>query len=287
MSHAERRFGTGTAVVTGAGAGIGAGFARHLARLGMTVVVADIDEERASLVAEDIRAAGGRADVHGVDVADADAVKRMADNVFDRHGSVELLVNNAGVETAGLLWEVSGARWRRLMEINVDGVFYCLRAFVPLMLKVGKRACVANRSSVGGINSAAVQGPYIVSKFAVLAMTESLHQDLSLVDSPIQVSAVVPHSIRSEIFRAAQRDAPTTNVTANAVFDAMQQANVESGLDPLDAAEHMTEAIARGDFWVFSDDDACRQFTDRRAAQLRDLLPPADPRTMLTRMGIS
>ncbi|MFA2236974.1 SDR family NAD(P)-dependent oxidoreductase, partial [Escherichia coli] len=78
------------------------------------------------------------------------------------------------METAGLLWEVSGARWRRLMEINVDGVFYCLRAFVPLMLKVGKPACVANLSSVGGINSAAVQGPYIVSKFAVLAMTESL-----------------------------------------------------------------------------------------------------------------
>ncbi len=151
--------------------------------------------------------------------------------MFARHGSVEMLVNNAGVESAGLLWEIDRDRWRRLMQINVDGVFYCLRSFVPRMIEVGTPSCIANLSSVGGLNSVAVQSPYIVSKHAVLAMTECLHQDLSIVGAPIQVSAVIPHSIRSDIFVSAQRQAPTANATANAVFAAMQRDNVEKGLD--------------------------------------------------------
>ena len=288
MGAAPReRFAHGTAVVTGAAAGIGRGLAEHLATLGMTVVVADIDRGRADQAAAEITALGGRAEGYGVDVADEEQVDAMAAAVFDRHGSVELLINNAGVESAGLLWEIDSARWRRLMQINVDGVFYCLKAFVPRMIAAGTPAVVANLSSVGGINTVAVQSPYIVSKFAVQAMTECLHQDLSIIGAPIQVSAVVPHSIRSEIFLAAQRAAPTANPVANAVFDAMQRDNVEKGLDPLVAAEHMVEQIARGDFWVFSDDAMCSASTNRRSEQLRTLSPPANPRDMLARMGIA
>ncbi|MFI9411301.1 SDR family NAD(P)-dependent oxidoreductase [Nocardia gamkensis] len=283
---ARERFAHGTAVVTGAAAGIGRGLAEHLGALGMTVVVADIDDARAAAVAAEIVAHGGAAEGFGVDVSDEDEVEAMAATIFTRHGSVELLINNAGIESAGLLWEIDSTRWRRLMQINVDGVFYCLKSFVPRMIASGTPACVANLSSVGGLNTVAVQSPYIVSKFAVQAMTECLHQDLSVVGAPIQVSAVVPHSIRSEIFLAAQRDAPTTNPTANAVFAAMQRDNVEKGLDPLEAAEHMIEQIARGGFWVFSDDTMCTASATRRSEQLRTLSPPANPRDMLARMGV-
>lgn len=283
---ARERFSRGTAVVTGAAAGIGRGLARHLGVLGMTVVVADIDEDRAAGVAAEIIEHGGNALGFGVDVADAGAVEGMAATIFARHGSVELLINNAGVESAGLLWEIDPARWRRLMQINVDGVFYCLKSFVPRMIEAGTPACIANLSSVGGLNTVAVQSPYIVSKFAVQAMTECLWQDLAVVGAPIQVSAVVPHSIRSEIFLAAQRDAPTTDPTANAVFAAMQRDNVEKGLDPLEAAEHMVEQIARGDFWVFSDDAMCTASATRRGEQLLSLSPPSNPRDMLARMGV-
>lgn len=286
-SVAQERFSRGVAVVTGAAAGIGEGLARHLASLGMTVVVADIDAERARIVADDIVSGGGRAEPYGVDVADPESVEAMAAEMFGSHGSVELLVNNAGVESAGLLWEIDRDRWRRLMQINVDGVFFCLRSFVPRMIEAGTPSCIANLSSVGGLNSVAVQSPYIVSKHAVLAMTECLHQDLSVVGAPIQVSAVIPHSIRSEIFLSAQREAPTENATANAVFAAMQRDNVERGLDPLVAAEHMIEQIARGEFWIHSDDELCIAAAHRRGRQLLDLAPPADPRGMLGRMGIA
>ncbi|MGV9661897.1 SDR family NAD(P)-dependent oxidoreductase [Nocardia niigatensis] len=283
---ARQRFSRGTAVVTGAAAGIGRGLAHHLGTLGMTVVVADIDGPRAAEAAAEIVARGGAAEAHQVDVADEAAVEAMAATIFAQHGSVELLINNAGVESAGLLWEVAADRWRRLMQINVDGVFYSLKSFVPRMIAAGTPSCVANLSSVGGINTVAVQSPYIVSKFAVQAMTECLHQDLSIIGAPIQVSAVVPHSIRSEIFLAAQRAAPTADPTANAVFAAMQRDNVEKGLDPLTAAEHMIEQIASGDFWVFSDDAMCTAAMTRRGDQLRSLAPPANPRDMLARMGV-
>lgn len=287
MSQAQHRFASGTALVTGGASGIGEGFVRHLAGLGMTVVVADVDAERARAVAQEVTAAGGSARAYPVDVTDADAVEAMAEHVFATHGSVELLINNAGIENAGMLWEVTPERWKRLMAVNVDGVFHCVRAFVPRMIAAGTPACIANLSSVGGLNTVAVQAPYIVSKHAVLAMTECLHQDLSLVGAPIQVSAVVPHSIRSQIFLAAQREAPSGNETANAVFAAMQRANVTVGLDPVEAAAHMTDAIARGDFWVFSHDELCAELAATRGNQLRDLAPPADPRLMLERMGIS
>ncbi|PTR21606.1 hypothetical protein C8K36_11429 [Rhodococcus sp. OK519] len=287
MSTAQIRFSTGTAVVTGGAAGIGEGFVRHLAELGMTVVVADIDHRRAMDVAADVIGSGGSAYPYRVDVTDPAAVDAMAEEVFARYGSVELLINNAGVENAGLLWEVGLDRWKRVMEINVDGVFHCLRSFVPRMIGVGSPTCIANLSSVGGLNSVAVQAPYIVSKHAVLALTECLHQELSLVEAPIQVSAVLPHSIRSQIFLAAQKDAPCDNATANAVFAAMQRDNVEAGLDPVVAARHMTEAIARGDFWVFSNDEKCVEIATQRARQLLDLAPPPDPRLMLERMGVA
>lgn len=285
-NETAQRFSSGTAVVTGAAAGIGEGFARHLGNLGMHVVVADIDRERAAAVAADIGAAGGSACSYAVDVADPCGVEEFAAAVFDGHGSVELLINNAGIESAGLLWEIDDARWRRLMQINVDGVFYCIKSFVPRMIAAGSPSCIANLSSVGGLNAVAVQAPYIVSKHAVLAMTECLHQDLSIVGAPIQVSAVIPHSIRSDIFRSALREAPTDNATANAVFAAMQRDNVERGLDPLAAAAHMVDQIAAGEFWIHSDDEMCTTAVHRRGRQLLDLAPPADPRDMLTRMGV-
>src|SRR5437899_1545936 len=120
MPTAKERFNSGTAVVTGAGSGIGEGLARNLAALGMTVVVADIDIDRARSVADDLASAGGGAVAHWVDVADAASVDLMAASVFDRYGGVELLINNAGVENAGLLWEVDVERWNKVMAINVD-----------------------------------------------------------------------------------------------------------------------------------------------------------------------
>ncbi|OZC87718.1 short-chain dehydrogenase [Rhodococcus sp. 05-340-1] len=283
---ARTRFASGTAVITGAGAGIGEGLARHLATLGMHVVVADIDTAAAERVADDIVGAGGSATAHTVDVTDAAGVDALAAEIYSRFGSVELLINNAGLENAGLLWEVDPVRWRKVMSVNVDGVFHGIRAFVPRMIAAGKPSVIANLSSVAAFSVTPVQAPYTVSKHAVLSLTECLHQEIALVEAPIQVSAVLPYSIKSSIFNAARTQAPTSNAVANAVFDVMQSANVAAGLDAVAAAEHMVEAIARGDFWIFSDDAVCSAMAAARGHHLTELTNPQDPREQLTLMGV-
>lgn len=283
---ASKRFGSGTAVVTGAGAGIGEGLARHLAALGMHVVVADIDSAASDRVAADITDGGGKSSAYAIDVTDPSAVDAMAAALFDRFGSIELLINNAGLENAGLLWEVDPTRWRNVMSVNVDGVFHGIHSFVPRMIDAGKPAVIANLSSVAAFSSTPVQAPYTVSKHAVLALTECLHQEIALVEAPIQVSAVLPYSIKSSIFNAARKQAPTVNPVANAVFDAMQSANVAAGLDAIKAAELMVEAIARGHFWIFSDDAICAGLAAARGQHLTELTTPQDPREQLAMMGV-
>ncbi|MEV0366794.1 SDR family NAD(P)-dependent oxidoreductase [Nocardia fusca] len=286
MSTAKIRFRSGTALITGGGSGLGEGFVRHLASLGMTVVVADIDSARAESVAAAVVSAGGRAGPYLVDVTDPDEVDAMASSVFARYGSVELLVNNAGVEEGGLSWEMSPARWRRVTGVNFDGVFHCVRSFVPRMIESGSPACIANVSSVGAFNSMPAQAAYIAVKHAVLAYTECLHQEIALVEAPIQVSAIVPHWIRSRIFTDAADEITTGNPVANSLFSSMQRSVAERGMDPLAAAEHMVEAIARGDFWVFSDDEECTRFADTRAHRLSTLSVPDAPGKILERLGI-
>ncbi|TVZ02216.1 SDR family NAD(P)-dependent oxidoreductase [Trebonia kvetii] len=284
---AEQRFRGGTAVVTGGGAGIGEGLVRYLCRIGMRVVIADIDTTRATALAQELTRDGGDAIPRTVDVTDAVAVEELARSTFDAHGSVELLINNAGLETAGLAWEVTVERWQRLMAVNLDGVFFGIRAFVPKMIAAGEPAVIANLSSIGGISTMPMQAPYIASKHAVLALTECLHQEILLTGAPIQVSAILPYSVRSQIFLDAQRDAPVGNRAANQLFAAMQKDNEETSLDPVKAAEHMVGALARGEFWVFSDDERCRAVAARRARLLAELTPPADPRPRLAEMGVT
>ncbi|SEG93952.1 hypothetical protein SAMN04489712_1426 [Thermomonospora echinospora] len=278
---ARERFAGGTAVVTGGAAGIGEGFVRHLAGIGMNVVIADLDLDGGRRLAGELAAGQGRVVATQVDVADPEALEGLAEQTFAQFGSVELLVNNAGLETAGLLWEIPVARWRQLMSVNVDGIFHAVRAFLPRMIELGRPAVVANMSSVGGVSSAPLQTPYMVSKHAVLALTECLHQEVALTGAPIQVSAILPYSVKSRIFLSAQAAAPTADPTANRLFDAMQAANVADGMDPLEAAAHMTAALAAGDFWVFSDDTAGKAALDARAEVLAGQSPPRDPHAML------
>ncbi|MDV8071386.1 SDR family NAD(P)-dependent oxidoreductase [Rhodococcus sp. IEGM 1366] len=280
------RLHSGTAVITGGGSGIGEGFARHLASRGMHVVVTDIDADRAESVAHDIRTRGGQASAYQVDVTDFRAVERLAATTFETHGSVELLLNNAGIESGGLLWETSIDRWAQVMSINVTGVFHGVRAFLPRMIELAAPAVVANMSSVGGVSTTGLQAPYIVSKHAVLALTECLHQEIALVGAPIQVSAILPAQVRSQIFTAAQSSAPPADELSRRVFDWMQSVNASSSApSAVDAAAHMTDQLADGQFWVFSDEEIGRGAAAARGSHLSELRDPVHPRETFAQAG--
>lgn len=143
-------FSGGVAVITGAGAGIGAGLARYARELGMTVVLVDIDADAIAALRDELSAAGGAATDIVCDVRDPDAMRELAERVYADVGAVRLLVNNAGVEQFGYLWDTPVANWQRVVDINISGVFYGIRAFLPKMIAAGEQAWVWNlcRSAV-------------------------------------------------------------------------------------------------------------------------------------------
>lgn len=279
MADARDTFGGGIAVITGAGAGIGAGLARYAAGLGMTVVLADVDGESIASLRAELRDAGGEAIDAVCDVRDADALQRLADTVHRDIGPVRLLVNNAGVEQFGYLWDTPVPNWDRLVQINISGVFYGVRAFLPRMLAATEPSWVWNLSSIGGVAAVPLQAPYIMSKHAVLAMTECLRLEVDLAGHAdrVHVQAVLPGAVKSNIFEAAGGvdnggDVAAAEQQRAAMLDIKAEA-----MDPIEAARVVFDQAARGEFYLLTQPDyvggamaeRADILTHRRTPQLR------------------
>jgi NAD(P)-dependent dehydrogenase (short-subunit alcohol dehydrogenase family) len=277
-------FGGGVAVITGAGAGIGAGLARHAHRLGMSVVLADVDGGAVAALRDEVAADGGTAVDVVCDVRDPAAVDALAARAYRDVGPVRLLVNNAGVEQFGYLWDTPVANWNRVMDINVSGVFHGVRSFLPKMIAAGAPAWVWNLSSVGGVAAVPLQTPYIVSKHAVLALTECLRMEVALAGHAdhIHVQAVLPGAVKSNIFEAAggvdaggvDADGAGADVAA-AESQREAMLNIKAGaLDPLDAAEAVFAQSALGGFYLLTQPEQVRSAMAERAQVLTTLVPP-------------
>ncbi|TAM63311.1 SDR family NAD(P)-dependent oxidoreductase [Mycobacterium sp.] len=264
---AREAFGGGVAVITGAGAGIGAGMARHAVALGMTVVLADIDADAVATLCGELCATGGVAHNAVCDVRDPDAMQRLAETTYRDFGAVRLLVNNAGVEQFGYLWDTPVANWQRIMDINVSGVFHGVRAFLPRMLATDEPAWVWNLSSVGGVVAIPLQAPYIVSKHAVLAMTECLRLDVESAGHGhhVHVQAVLPGAVVSNIFESAGGvDASAATDAAAAERQRAAMLEIKAGaMDPLAAAETVFEQAAEGRFYLLTQPSVATAMTER------------------------
>jgi NAD(P)-dependent dehydrogenase (short-subunit alcohol dehydrogenase family) len=249
---AQDTFGGGVAVITGAGAGIGAGLARHASALGMTVVLADIDGAAVSALRDELCAAGGTAVEAVCDVRDPGAVEDLAARVYADIGPVRLLVNNAGVEQFGYLWDTPVENWNRLVDINISGVFHGVRAFVPRMIDTGAPAWVWNLSSIGGVAVVPLQAPYIMSKHAVLALTECLNLEIQLAGHDhIHVQAVLPGAVKSNIFEAAGGVKAGDVRAAESQREEMLDIKA-AAMDPVAAARVVFDQAAEGRFYLLT-----------------------------------
>ena len=264
---AQDVFAGGVAVITGAGSGIGEGIARQAAALGMTVVLADIAADRIEAIARELRDAGGKALAVPTDVTDPAALDRLATTTHETFGAVRLLVNNAGIEMLGHIWEIPAATWEKALSINVLGVINGVRSFVPHMLAAGEPAYIANLSSVGGLGMMPVQTPYIVSKHAVLSFTECLALEIELTGKPISVSAVLPGPVATRIFTDAPAgDNPGTVEGHRAVMNAMLK---EHGISGAEAGKRILDGVAAGQFWVSTHPDMTAEAAAGRAEYLK------------------
>jgi NAD(P)-dependent dehydrogenase (short-subunit alcohol dehydrogenase family) len=204
-----------TAVITGAGSGIGRALALRLSALGARVAVSEISKQAA---VDTATACGSSAQAFEVDVADRDAVFAHADEVRAAFDAVHLVVNNAGVALHGPVSELSDSDMRWLMDINYWGVVHGSQAFLPHLAASGDGQ-LANISSIFGLVGVPKQAAYNAAKFAVRGFTEALRLEQLMEGSPVSVSCIHPGGIRTAIARNARVTASEDQAGTAALFD--------------------------------------------------------------------
>ena len=194
-----------TALVTGAGSGIGAAIAERFARSGAHVIVTDVNEAQAADIDTRLRAAGGSAEALRLDVTMEDDARRVAEVVHRQHQRLDILVNNAGIGHVGAMPTTSGADLDRLYAVNVRGVFNVTKAFLPAM--IARRAgAIINIASIGGIVGIRDRLAYCTTKFSVVGMTKSLALDHAL--EGIRVNCICPGRVETPFVTARLREYP-------------------------------------------------------------------------------
>jgi NAD(P)-dependent dehydrogenase (short-subunit alcohol dehydrogenase family) len=247
----EFRFHGGVAVITGAASGIGTGLARKALSLDMRVVLADVQAERLKAFADTLT---GEVLAVPTDVRDPAAVEALADRAWKAFGGVDLLFNNAGVMATGFTWEIEPERWQRSFDVNVHGILNGIRSFVPRLLQAGRPAHIVNTASVGGFLASPFMGPYTATKFAVVALTESLYGEMQILKAPIGVSLLAPGFVKTGIFDdpfGAQVDP-----VLQQWVDALRTMLTEHGLTPDEFAERVFAGIQENRLWLLPQPEA-------------------------------
>lgn len=193
------------ALVTGGGSGIGAAIATMLAARGAAVVVSDISETAANTVAERISSRGGRASAFAADTSDPEASEATVAHALQQHGGLSLAVNNAGIGgEPGLVGDLSIGGWRKVIDVNLNGVFYGLRYQIPAMLEGGGGAIV-NMSSILGLVAEPTAPAYTAAKHAVAGLTKAAA--VGYAASGIRVNSVHPGYIETPLLEKMEAEA--------------------------------------------------------------------------------
>ena len=182
-------------LITGASSGIGEATAKHLAAQGMHVVLGARRTERLEALAVEIGTAGGSASVYALDVTSRESMQRFVDAAVDRHGRVDVIINNAGVMPLSKLEALKVDEWNRMIDVNIRGVLHGIAATLPLMQKQ-RSGQIINVASIGAYTVSPTAAVYCATKFAVAAISEGLRQEIG---GDIRVTVVSPGVVESEL----------------------------------------------------------------------------------------
>ena len=254
----------GIAVITGAASGFGLEASRLAARQGMRVVMADVQDDALERAAAEVGALGAEVLPHRLDVSDAAQVEALAAATLARFGTPTFVFNNAGVGAGGLIWEHTLKDWEWVIGVNLMGVAHGVRVFTPLMLAAaaadpGWRGHIVNTASMAGLLNAPNMGVYNVTKHAVVSLSETLHQDLSLVTEQVHAHVLCPYFVPTGISQShrnrpqALSDEGARPTRSQLIAQAMSEKAVSRGrVSAADVAQAVFDAMAANRFYIYS-----------------------------------
>ena len=272
-----------TAVITGAGSGFGLEVARIAASRGMQLVLLDVQKDALDAAQAELEATGAQVLAQQVDVSSAEQMAALAEAVQARFGAPHFVFNNAGVGSGGLIWENSVKDWEWVLGVNLWGVIHGVRLFTPMMLAAAKadpawRGHIVNTASMAGLLTPPNMGIYNVSKHAVVALTETLYQDLRLVTDQIGASVLCPYFVATGIH---QSDRNRPQVMANEKPTASQLVNqamtgkavTRGKVTAAQVAQKVFAALEADQFYIFSHPHALGNVQTR----MEDVLQARNP----------
>lgn len=285
-----------TAVLTGAGSGFGLECARIGARLGMNLVLVDVQQDALDRAQVEMEAAGVAVLARKVDVSDAGQMESLAAAVEQRFGAPHFVFNNAGVGSGGLIWENSVRDWEWVLGVNVWGVIHGVRLFTPMMLAAAKadpayRGHIVNTASMAGLLTPPNMGVYNVSKHAVVSLTETLYQDLRLVTDQVSASVLCPYFVSTGISQS-HRNRPAEladekPTQSQLIGQAMTDKAVTSGkVTAAEVAQKVFDAMTTDRFYIFSHPKALGNARSRFDAICAAENPP-DPFAERPEIGVA
>lgn len=275
-----------TAVLTGAGSGFGLECARIGAKLGMNLVLVDVQQDALDKATAEIEATGVQVLSRRVDVSSQEQMEALAAAVEQRFGAPHFVFNNAGVGSAGLVWENSVRDWEWVLGVNLWGVIHGVRLFTPMMLAAARkdpnwRGHIVNTASMAGLLTPPNMGIYNVSKHAVVSLTETLYQDLKLVSDQLSTSVLCPYFVPTGI-NQSHRNRPAEMADEKAtqsqlIGQAMTDKAVGSGkVSAAEVAQLVFDAISADRFYIFSHPRALGNVRARMEGIVNQT-NPADP----------
>lgn len=266
------------AVVTGAASGIGRAIAERCAEEGMCVVLADIEKSALDMAAAELSANGANVLAVQTDVSNAAAVEALARQTLDKFGAVHLLVNNAGV-AGGNVSTGTLADWQWVLGVNLWGVVHGVRVFTPIMLNQDTECHIVNTASVAGLLPGGL-GIYTVSKHAVVALSETLYQELAQANAKVKVSVLCPGFIRTRIGESErnrptelQNEAMAVTLGDVAARQAMNEM-IQLGIPPDQVADLVFEAVQNEKFYILPNAEG---YKPAIKARMEDILQERNP----------
>ncbi len=259
-----------TAVITGGASGIGLAMAHHFGAEGMRLVVGDVEAPALDAAVTELTDAGFEVVSEVIDVREIDDLKRLEATAIENFGNVHVLCNNAGVGGGGAVADPDNlATWKWTIDIDLWGVIYGCKVFLPAMIAHGEPCHVVNTASMAGHASPPMMGAYNVSKYGVVALSETLTREMQMEQTNVGVSVLCPAFVKTGIAESARNmpdDVAATVPERSDNEDGVQSfisALVDGGISPDIVAQAVVDAVKDNTFWILTHENTKAGITAR------------------------